>query len=334
MKKIAFFCNNGPQCPDFNRVFEPRFRARVQEQSELFSEVVTQANFDIFTSQMREIEVIFATWGMWPLSHSQLEAMSNLKAVFYAAGSVKHFAAPLLERGIVVASAWGANAVPVAEFALAQILLANKGYLRNVSEYRMVPGYDRCFRGRGNYGATVAILGAGHIGRKLIELLRPFYLRVLVFDPFLSYKAADILGVEKVETLEEVFTHSDIVSNHMADLPETVGMLRGEHFALMPSNATFINTGRGLTVNHDHLVAILLTRPDVTALLDVTDPEPLPLEHPLRTLPNVHISGHISGSIGDEVGRLGEVALAEFERWQCGEPLRYAVTSQMLETMA
>lgn len=332
--KAALFCNLGPEDPELNRVFGPRLRTRVQTHAELLPHVITRANFEANAAALQEVEIIFATWGMWLLTAEQMQALPNLKAVFYAAGTVKYFAEPLLTRGIVVTSAWVANAIPVAEFTLAHILLANKGFFRNVNQYRETDDYNQCFRGRGNYAVTVSVLGAGQIGRKVIELLRPFHLNTVVYDPFLTSEAAELLGVEKVDSLEAAFSRGDVVSNHLADLTATFRMLRGEHFALLPKNATFINTGRGRTVDHEELLQFLQARPDVTALLDVTDPEPLPLTHPLRALPNTLISGHIAGSIGDEVERMGDFAIEEFERWQRGEPLHYAITPRMLETMA
>lgn len=113
-----------------------------------------------------------------------------------------------------------------------------------------------------------------------------------------------------------------------------MGLLNGHLLKSLPVNATFINTGRGRTINHDDLLCVLQARPDLTALLDVTEPEPLPVSHPLRALPNVHLTSHIAGSIGAEVARMGQVAIEEFECWMRGEPLRHAVVPQMLETMA
>ncbi len=276
--------------------------------------------------------MIFSTWGMWNLSRPQLESLPRLQALFHAAGTVRGFAGPLLERDVIVVSGWAANAIPVAEWTIAQILLANKGFFVNTRQYRG-PQYRDSFRGRGNYGATISLLGAGQIGRKVLELLRPFQLRPLVFDPFLSHKAAELMGVKKVD-LDQAFALGDVVSNHLADVPATVGLLKEHHFASMPRNATFINTGRGATVAQDELIAVLRRRTDVTALLDVTEPEPPPADSPLWTLPNVHLTSHIAGSIGDEVGRMADFILEEFDRWQLGQPLRYAVTAQMLETMA
>ena len=284
-------------------------------------------------AQLSEVEVLFGTWGLWRPTPAQLDALPNLKAVFYAAGSVKSFAPPFLERGVTVMSAWAANAVPVAEWTLAQILLANKGLHRNEREFGTARQGRGVFRGQGNFGATVSLLGAGQIGRRVIELLRPFQLNVCVFDPFLSAEGASELGVRKVE-MDEAFARGNVVSNHVANVPATLGLLRGEHFAAMPCDATFINTGRGATVRHDELLRILQTRPDLTALLDVTDPEPLPADSPFWSLPNVQLTGHIAGSIGDEVVRMADYAIAEFDLWHSGSPLLYGVTHAMLETMA
>jgi phosphoglycerate dehydrogenase-like enzyme len=299
----------------------------------MLSTVVTRANFEDCLPELIDVEVIFSTWGMFPLTQAQLDRLPNLRAVFYAAGSVKYFAGPLLDRGVTIVSAWAANAVPVAEFTLGQILLANKGYFRNAAEYRDAGDYD-AYRGCGSYGATVSVLGVGQVGGRLVDLLRPFRLRILAFDPFLSRKAAERLGVEKIGTLEEAFARGHVVTNHLADVPQTVGLLNGAHFAAMRREATFINTGRGRTVVHDQMRAVLQARPDLTALLDVTDPEPLPRDSPLWTMPNVHVTSHIAGSIGDEVGRVADIALEEFDAWRAGCPLRYAVTSQGLDRLA
>jgi len=102
----------------------------------------------------------------------------------------------------------------------------------------------------------------------------------------------------------------------------------------MPPNATFINTGRGGTVMEDDLVEVLRSRPDLTALLDVTEPEPPRPESPFWSLPNVRVSSHIAGSIGNEVRRLAEIVIEEFQAWESDRPLRYVVTEAMLETMA
>lgn len=288
--------------------------------------VVTPEDLELHPSKLADVEAVVSTWGMPVLDDAQLDAMPNLKAVFYAAGSVNGFAQPLLDRGIIVSSAWQANAVPVAEFTLSQILLACKGYFRNVREYRATPsiGYETS-RGPGVFGETIALLGAGAIGRRLIELLRPFHLHILVFDPFMSEEQAKALGVEKV-SLIEAFERGYVVSNHLANKPQTVSLIDGQLLCRMRSGATFINTGRGKTVYHDEMIDVLRKRPDLTALLDVTDPEPLPDNSPLFDLANVMVSSHIAGSIRDEVRRMADYMLEEFNRYIAGEPMKYLVT--------
>lgn len=330
--RAAFFGDAGWGGDSIAQVYGPRLE-EVRARAEVFPTRITRDNIEAHLPALRDLEAIFSTWGMFALSPAQLDALPRLKAVFYAAGSVRHFAAPLLERDIAVISAWAANAVPVAEWTLAQILLSNKGFWRNAREYGGAAPSPNAFRGRGNYGAAISILGAGQIGRRVIELLRPFRLQILVFDPFLSAQAAAQLGAEKV-TLEEAFARGAVVSNHLANLPATQKMLRGAHFASMPPDATFINTGRGQTVHETEMAQVLRARPDLFALLDVTDPEPCPPDSPLRALPNVLLSAHLAGSIGDEVVRMADTVLEEFDLWRSGQPLRYAVTPQLLETMA
>jgi phosphoglycerate dehydrogenase-like enzyme len=140
--------------------------------------------------------------------------------------------------------------------------------------------------------------------------------------------------VEKVG-IREAFSRGDVVSNHLADLPDTFGLIDGCLLASMPADATFINTGRGRTVNHDDMISVFRARPDLTALLDVTDPlEPLPPDAALWKMPNIHISSHIAGSRRDEVGRVADFAIDEFERWVRDEPLRYSITLDTLEKSA
>jgi phosphoglycerate dehydrogenase-like enzyme len=219
---------------------------------------------------------------------------------------------------------------------VAQIILANKGYFltnrlfHSNGRKAAKAAFEQC---RGNYGETVGIIGAGMIGKLVIQMLRQYRLKVLVFDPFLSDEQARELGVEKCE-LPELFERSFVVSNHLANNAQTVGMLNYALFSKMRENATFLNTGRGAQVVEEDLVRILTERPDLTALLDVTYPEPPVEGHPFYTLPNCRLTPHIAGSAGDEVARMGEYMLCEYENYLKGSSTKYEVTEKMLETMA
>lgn len=327
--KAAFFGSE----EQIARVYGQGRREQVAAETELYPHTVTAQNFDTHAPFLQETTAIFSTWGMPALTAAQIKQMPSLEALFYAAGSVQGFARPFLEQEVVVVSAWAANAVPVAEMTLAQILLACKGWFANAQACATAEGRKVATVGPGSYGETVALLGCGQIGRLVVKMLAPFHLKVVVFDPFLSDAAAAELGVERV-TLDEAFARGFVVSNHLANLPETREMLRGAHFASMRPHATFINTGRGQTVQEAEMIDVLARRPDLMALLDVTDPEPPAAASRLYGLPNVRLTSHIAGSVGDEVVRMADYVLAEFAAWERGEPLRYAVTREMLATMA
>lgn len=327
-KKAAFF---GEQRV-IDLVYAEGRRERVASLTDLYPTLISLDNFEEHADRLQELKVIFSTWSMPSLGPAELDRLPSLKAVFYAAGSVQDFAYPLFKRDILVVSAWRANAIPVAEFTVAQILLSTKSYWSNTRQFRQ-PDHFPGLHGRGNYGATVAILGAGAIGSAVIERLKPFRLKVVVFDPFLSNEDAVRLGVEKV-SLREAFERAYIVSNHLADVPETRGMLDAALFARLPRNATFINTGRGATVAEPEMISVLRERPDLTVLLDVTWPEPPESDSLLFSLPNVWLSPHIAGSVGDEVLRMADFCIEEFCAWEKGEALRYAVSPSMLANLA
>lgn len=285
----------------------------------------------------KDTEYIFSTWGMPRFSVEEIKRyFPSLQCVFYGAGSVQSFAREFLRAGVRVFSAWAANAVPVAEFTVAQIVLSNKGYFLTNRLYRSKgnkaakSAFSAC---KGNFGETVGIIGAGMVGRLVIKMLKQYKLKVIVFDPFLSDESARELGVEKCG-LEELFSRAFVISNHLADNEKTKGMLGYDLFSRMRENAVFINTGRGAQVVEEELVRILKEREDISALLDVTCPEPPVEGHPFYTLPNCLLTPHIAGSGGDEVARMGDYMLNEFCAYISSAPTSYEVTEKMLETMA
>ncbi len=315
-------------------VFGQGRRQRLEELTDLYPEVVNGDNFDRHADNLRDVEVIFATWGMPSLSAEQLAGMPALRAVFYAAGNVRAFAQPLVDNDIVLVSAWAINAIPVAEMALAQVLLSCRGYYRAMREYSETHDQRqaKAFHRTGVFGETVGLIGMGMIGKRLSGLLEQFSFRVIANDPFLTEEQAGALGVERV-SLEDLFRRSHIVSNHVPNLPSTRAVLDGPLFERMREGATFINTGRGAQVVEGDLIRVLKERRDLTALLDVTFPEPPVADSELWTLPNVWISPHVGGSVGDEVVRMADCVIEEFVAWESGKPLRYQVTREVLETM-
>ncbi|MCC5846679.1 MAG: hydroxyacid dehydrogenase [Verrucomicrobia bacterium] len=330
--KAAFFAGNEKF---IDKVYGAQRRAEVESRCDLYPYTVSEKNFSEHVDRLQDLEVIFSTWSMPHLGETEIAQLPALKAVFYAAGSVQGFARPFLKSNIRVFSAWAANAIPVAEFSLAQILLSCKGYFRNTRDCQNPAKHNHthAHQGPGIYSNTVALIGFGMIGRKLAELLQPFQLNVLVVDPYVDEKIITDHGAKRA-TMEEAFETAQVVSNHLPNLPATEYMLNGALFRRMKEYATFVNTGRGKQVKEDELIEVLRERPDLTALLDVTYPEPPSPNSPFYSLPNVQLSSHIAGSIGIEVGRMADFVIEEFDLMTQGNPLRYEVTEKMLETMA
>ena len=312
MKKLkAVFVCAKKETVDY--VYSEAQRKQIAEVTDLMPEIVNAGNFD--SVDLKDVEVIFSTWGMMCFTDEQLDRMPNLKAVFYGAGATDYFARPLLARGIKVISAWKANAIPVAEFVLAQIILSMKNYFSN--------NWNNKFAGPGCYGETVALIGAGAISSKLQEMLKVLNLNVLVIPS---------RPERRTISLEEAFRTAYVVSNHLPNREDNQKVLTKELFASMRQGATFINTGRGAQVDEAGLIEVLKARPDLTALLDVTFPEPPEAGSELYTLPNVRLTTHIAGSLNDEVHRMADYVIGDYLHFAAGEPLEHEVTEEMLMT--
>jgi len=283
---------------------------------------------------LRDAEIIFSGWGAPLMDENFLAAVPRLKAVFYGAGSLKGVVTDAFwKRGALITSAYAANAVPVAEYTLSQILFCLKCGWQFVQAIKRDGKYTRGITAHGAYGSIVGIISLGATGRRVCQMLKMFDLKVLAYDPHVSPQVAAELNVALC-SLEEIFRRADVVSLHTPWLPETEGMIAGIHFASMKSNAAFINTARGAVVREDEMVKALQQRPDIQAVLDVTYPEPPPAGSPLYTLPNVILTPHIAGSMGNECRRMGRYMADELRRYLNGEPLHWTISRQQAEIMA
>lgn len=285
----------------------------------------------------RNTQIIFSTWGMPIFSDAEIKNyFHNLEAVFYAAGSVQYFAKPFLDNNIRIFSSWGANAVPVAQFCVSLILLANKGFFQ-VDRIMRTSGYkdagELANSFPGNYKTQVGIIGAGMIGEMIIKQLVSQGLTVKVSDPYLSLERAESLGVHPA-SLEELFSSCQTISNQMPDIPSTKGILSYPLFSKMSGNAVFINTGRGAQVIEGDLIRALEEKPGRTAILDVTCLEPPEKGNPFYTMENVILTPHIAGSKGKEVSRMGEYMVRECDRYLKNQVCNFEVKRDKLQSMA
>jgi phosphoglycerate dehydrogenase-like enzyme len=318
------------------QVFPPRVLARLRESVDIDPALVAE---DFTDPRVRDVlaraEVLVTGWGCPRLDAAVLDAAPRLRAILHSAGSVKGFTTPeVWRRGIAVSSAAAANALPVAEYTLAMILLAGKDLLgarERLRTSRAHPGWG-VVPGIGNHGRRVGVIGASRIGRRVIELLAPFDLRVSLTDPYVTEPRAAELGVPLLP-LDDLLRGSDIVTVHAPETPETRHLIGQRELALMPDGATLINTARGGLVDHGALVDELRTG-RLNAVLDVTDPEPLPADSPLYDLPGAFVTPHLAGSQGNELSRLGMAVAQEAARLLTGGDLAHPVEPAALEREA
>jgi len=247
--------------------------------------------------------------------------------------------------GIVVTSAAGVHAVPMAEYCLTVMSMLPRGFLQlfrdqqaKVRDRSHIPTSEL-------WGRTVGIVGYGHIGREVARLASAHYMHILAYkrNPEVRQNSGyQWQGVGDPEgslperffgpgELHTMLGEADFVLNCLPSTPETCNLFGNDEFRAMRESAYFINVGRGRTVNEDALVRALRDRVIAGAALDVlaSDSGPLPADHPLWELDNVFLSPHISGtrfSAGYRA-RVCELFCANLRRYLDGEPL-YNIASR------
>lgn len=305
-------------------------------------EVLQAAPLDEFTSAaarkvLGEADILVTGWGCPTISAEIVRAAPRLQLIAHAAGTVKYtLDQAVYDRGIRVTHAADANAVPVAEFTLASIIFANKRVFELRERYRADPqrrtSYALMNEPIGNYRRVVGLVGASRIGRKVAALLQPFDFTVLLSDPFVRPGDPVLEHCELVD-LDSLLRRSDVVSVHAPSLPSTRRMFGAREFALLQDGAAFINTARGALVDEAALIAELETG-RIHAVIDVTEPEIPEAGSPFYTLPNVFLTPHVAGAVGTERLRLGEMAVAEVERFVRGQALQFEIEPALLERLA
>ena len=321
----------------FDQLFGAPELARLRELTRVVEPVHVASFDDAGAAVLAEVEVLITGWGCPQIPEAVLTAAPRLQLVLHAAGSARDLLpAAGYERGIQVATAAEANAVPVAEYTLAAIVLAGKRALPLAQLGRTSPaGWGTSFAARtlSNRGRTIGIVGFSKIGRRVLQLLPVLDTGpVLVADPFADPDEVRRAGGELLP-LPDVLTRAEILSLHAPLLPATRGMIGAAELALLPDGATLINTARGGLVDHGALLTECAAG-RLDAILDVTDPEPLPTDHPLLTLPNVTITPHLAGSLGSETRRLSAFVLDALAAHLQSRPLPGALTAETIGVSA
>jgi phosphoglycerate dehydrogenase-like enzyme len=282
-----------------------------------------------------EADAVLTSWGAPKFDETLLKRAPKLKVIAHAAGTIKGFVPPeVFDRGIAVTHAAALIAEAVGEWALTVTLMS----LRRAYEFNRTMhegGWAKRDFGFGQalYGKRVGIVAASMTGRAFIKLLQPFGCDIVVFDPYLSDERTKQLGVTRIDSLDELFRTSNVVSNHAPTTPETDGMIGAKQLSLLRDDMLFVNTARARAIDYEALVKEL-TSGRFRAALDVFPKEPLDAASALRGLPNVILSPHVAGGTEESRKRLGAGMVEELRRFFAGEKLQYGVTKQMLATMA
>ena len=319
---------------DYPRLYDDEARSRIREHAVIVGDPVPSLEWTKHRETLAQTDVIFSGWGAPLLDEALLEASPRLKAVFYAGGSVRYCLTDAFwRRGIRVTSANLMNAIPVSEYTASAILLGLKRFWHYAQQTRVEHRFQNSGAVTGSYRTTVGLISYGSIARLVRKRLSNSDLKIIVYDPFLSDEQAKREEVQLV-TLDELFSLSDAVSLHAPLRKETTGLIRGHHFERMKPGTIFINTARGEIVNESEMISCLSRRMDLQAILDVTAPEPPEPGSALYSLPNVVLTPHIAGSLGNECRRLGHSMADEFVRFIRGEPLQWELSAEKVAVMA
>lgn len=254
-------------------------------------------------------DAVISTWEPW--NERTLGAVKGKVKyiVRYGAGTDNIDIPAATALGIPIGNLPGANSAAVAEAVMLHMLNLGR---------RFVPCVEGCRKGvwpstiTGTEldGKTVGLLGYGNIGKQVVRVLKGFDVKVLVYDPYVKDIDKETCEVEFVDTKEEIFTRSDIVSLHMPLTEETEGMVNKACFNLMKSTAYLINTCRGQVVNEADLVEALRNKVISGAGLDVLYDEPPAKNNPLFAMENVFITSHM-GAASLESEHRSQVMIAD-----------------------
>lgn len=223
----------------------------------------------------------------------------SLKVVSTLSVGYDHIDVPAcLRRGVAVGNTPGVLTDTTADLAMALLLTTARRIPESIDAIRRgewTTWKPEWMAGQDVYGSTVGIVGFGRIGYAVAKRLRGFDCRVLAYDPYPNPKLAEEVGAEFVD-LDTIYAESDFITLHTALTDETRNFVDASVFAKMKPTAILINTSRGGVVDQDALYTALTTGEILAAGLDVTLPEPLPVDHPLLQLPNCVVLPHIASA--------------------------------------
>lgn len=270
-------------------------------------------------SQLADAQVVVAMRERTPFSRNVFDGLPQLR--FIVTTGTRNAAIDLVaaaERGIPV-SGTGMSKYAAGELTWALLMAASRHIPDE--EASMRAGGWQTTVGSELHGRTLGVVGLGHIGTQMARYGLAFGMTVKAWSANLDSERAAALGVEPVAK-DQLFAESDVVSLHLVLSDRTRGIVRADELALLGPDGLLVNTSRGPLVDETALVDALASGALGAAALDVYDTEPLPVDHPLRTLPNVLTTGHI-GFVTAQGYRVAYTqAVENIHAWLKGEPIR------------
>jgi D-3-phosphoglycerate dehydrogenase len=260
-----------------------------------------------------------------PFSAGMIDRLPNLKLIAVSRGGpVNIDREAARQRKILVVNTPGRNASAVAEFTIGAILAETRLITRGHESLRRGEWRGDLYRadltGEELSEMTVGVIGYGHVGTKVVRLLKAFGCKILVCDPYVQLSVDDIKdGVEQV-SLARILGESNVVTLHARVTEETRGFIGAEQFAAMKQGAYFINTARGPLVDYAALTEALKSRHLRGAAIETFAIEPVPPDWELLRLDNVTLTPHIAGASVKTVKFAAEAAAEEVRRFLAGEP--------------
>jgi phosphoglycerate dehydrogenase-like enzyme len=274
--------------------------------------------------------IIVGRSGGW-LTRDIIDAAKTLKVVGVIGGAVGQTEPGyLMDKGVTLINTGWAMSPAVAETTLAMMLNGLRDFPHMISQMKQ-EGWGRARGAMDLTGKSVGLIGFGMIAKRVAELLEPFQVDLRVFDPYIDKSIVEQYGGRQV-SLDDLMSHSLVVSVHAGLTDETAGMIGVRELALLPDRALLVNTARAGVVDEDAVISALQSG-RIRAALNVFWKEPLQADHPLRDLDNVILTPHGGGLTLDTMRRHSESIVHDLEKFFKGEQVGHVVTRDMLGRM-
>ena len=323
-----------PQGKVFDRHFTPQVLTRLEKLGDVrLNPLGRQYTPQELRDALRGVDVAITHWGTPCFSADVLQNADKLSLLAHGAGTVAYVASEALyDKNVRVTTANSVMARFVAEGVLGYFIMGLRGLDRAAAAMHgdLLWKTDAMIDSqRSLFGLEIGLIGFGAVARELTFLLAPFGCRVKVYDPFVSKEALAAYPGTQAASFEEALA-CPLVSVHAAKTPGTRHLIDARALSMLPDSAVFVNTSRGSLVDEDALVRELKSG-RISAVLDVYETEPLPLDHPLRSCENALLLPHLAADCAK--AHMTNAIIDEIERFMRGEALTMEISREHFRGM-